>query len=1042
MKLIHVFVEHRLAANLAMLLMILAGVWAASQIAVRLNPENDRHMVNASIAWRGASAEDVEKLVTTPVEQHIKTIPEVKALWSVTRDGFSFVRIELEPDAHVQTAVDAVQQRVAQLRSLPPDIEPPSVYAVRKQDLVAAVLVTGAEHLGELIPLARQMQNELLNRGVDAVEFRGLPEQEIAIQVEGRTLLELGLTFDELARKLAALSNDAPGGAIGSGQLSRQLRSLDQRRDPEEFAALPLHTGRGLVRLGDIARIERRPLVEQPYMMVDGQPAIALFVRREASSDSLQAAQNLTSYLEAKRPTLPAGVSLSLFLEAWRFIRDELSLILENGFTGLCLVIVTLTLFLRAAPAFWVTMGIPATFLAALLGFYWLGGSLNVISLIGLVMALGIVVDDAIVVGEESVTQFHAGKSPAAAAVAGAERMLGPVIASSLTTLAAFLPLATLEDSAVREIAVIVAVVIGASLVECFLILPGHLRHAFERGRRPASRWRERFEAGFERFRDQRFRRLIRYAMANRSVVLTGAAGMFLVTLLLWTSGWVKTELNLSIDFEQVRADVRFVPGADEAAKQAFVAELEASLAAADEAAGGDNLVNHLVSRNAARIDDEYKAGAQFASVQVELVSPERRDLSADRFAAEWLAKTQRSPAVDALSIARERSWLSHFSILLKAEDAALLKRAGDEAARELIALEGVSNVRDNSPWGNDQWLLRLTTAGRALGLSTGDLGRQLRAAYDGRRIQIFQEGDSELEVRLLLPEAQRIDLAGIGEFPIKAPTGEMLPLATVADVEARRGIDAIRHHNGERTLTIRGDVDVGTITGSEVVQYFEENVRAGLVEKYGVSTGLDELSLVEQEAATEFLLKFGIALALIYVVLAWSFASWSWPLAVMAAIPLGLTGALLGHFALGMHINPMSLLGLFTLTGIIVNDSIILVTAYKRRVTEGAPPSEAIEDAVCRRLRPVLLTSATTIAGLAPLMLEQAPIAAIFAPLAAAICFGLMYGTVLVLVVIPVLLSVLIDWSAAVKRGAGRARERLARRAAGLALKAQGAPR
>ena len=1029
MKLIRIFVEHRLAANLAMVLMILAGVWAVSQITVRLNPEGNRHFVNTSIAWRGASAEDVEKLVTTPVEQHIKTIPEVKTMWSVTRDGYSFVRIELEPDAHVQTAVDAVQQRVAQLRSLPPEIEPPSVFAVRQQDLVAAVLVTGAGHLGELIPLARQMQDELLTRGVDAVQFRGLPEQEIAIQVEGRTLLELGLTFDELAARLAALSNDAPGGAIGSGQLSRQLRSLDQRRAPEEFAALPVHTGRGLVRLGDIARIERRPVVDQPYMTVAGQPAIALFVRREAASDSLDAARNLSSYLEAKRPTLPAGVSLNLFLEAWRFISDELGLILRNGLTGLALVIVTLALFLRPGPAFWVTMGIPATFLAALLGFYWLGGSLNAVSLIGLVMALGIVVDDAIVVGEESVTQFHAGELPAMAAATGAERMFGPVIASSLTTLAAFIPLATLDDSSVREIAVIVAVVIGASLVECFLVLPGHLRHAFERGQVGTSRWRARFEAGFERFRDQRFRRFVRYAMANRSVVLTGAVGMFVVTLLMWTTGWIKTELNLNLDFEEVRADLRFVPGADEASKQAFLAHLEEALAAADEAAGGGNLVNHLVTRNAARTDGEYKTGAQFASVQVELVSAERRDFSADRFAAQWLSHVERSPAVDALAIARERSWLSHFSILLKGEDAATLKRAGDAAVRELMALDGVSNVRDNAPWGNDQWLLRLTTAGRALGLSTADLGRQLRSAYDGRRIQIFQEGDSELEVRLLLPEAQRSDLAGIGEFPIKAPTGEMLPLASVATVEARRGIDAIRHHNGERTLTIRGDVDVGTITGGEVVNYFNENVRERLVAEYRISTGLDELSLAEAEAATEFMLKFGVALALIYVVLAWCFASWSWPLAVMAAIPLGLTGALLGHAALGMHINPMSLLGLFTLTGIIINDSIILVSAYKRRVAEGASPSQAIEDAVCRRLRPVLLTSVTTIAGLAPLMLEQAPIAAMFTPLAAAICFGLLYGTVLVLIVIPVLLSVLIDWGAKLRGVTGAARMRFASR-------------
>ena len=260
-----------------------------------------------------------------------------------------------------------------------------------------------------------------------------------------------------------------------------------------------------------------------------------------------------------------------------------------------------------------------------------------------------------------------------------------------------------------------------------------------------------------------------------------------------------------------------------------------------------------------------------------------------------------------------------------------------------------------------------------------------------------------------MLPEAERTDLSRIGQFPVKAPGGEMVPLASVADIEARRGIDAIRHHNTQRTLSIRGDVDFDVIAGREVVAYFNEHIRDAVMQKYGVTTGLDGLSQAEDEAADDFLIQFFIALALIYIVLAWVFASWSWPLAVMAAIPLGLTGALLGHVLLGLHINPMSLLGLFTLTGIIVNDSIILVSAYKRLAADGVAPQQAIEDAVCLRLRAVVLTSVTTMAGLIPLMLEQAPIGAMFKPLAAAICFGLLYGTLLVLVVIPVLLSLVI---------------------------------
>ena len=1015
MGLIRIFVEHRLAANLGMVLMVLAGVWAIGQLTVQLNPNQPRPYVNADIGWRGASAEDVEKLVTTPLEQQLKTIPDVRSVWSVTRDAGAFVQVEIEPDANLQDAVDRVKQGVAQIRSFPPEIEPPQVYALRQRDLVAAVLVTGSGDLEELIPLARTMEDELLGRGLDMVEFVGLPRQEIAIQVESRTLLELGLTFDELGAQLATLSTDAPGGTIGAGALARQLRSLDQRRGAAEFEALPIATASGgLVRLGDVATVERRPLVDQPYLMVRGQPAIALFVRRDMETDSLQAAENLNAYLEAKRPTLPEGVGVNLFLEAWAFIRDELRLILGNGAGGLALVIVALVIFLRAMPAFWVTMGIPVTFMASLLGFHLLGGTINAVSLIGFIMALGIVVDDAIVVGEESLTQFDAGKAPAEAAAAGARRMFAPVVASSLTTLCAFTPLLVDDSAPLVEIAAIMAVVIAASLVECFLILPGHLRHAFERSsKRPPSALRQRFNAGFERFRDGRFRTLVEAAMANRAVVVGSACGMFLVMLLVWMTGWLKTELNLNLDFEEIRADVRFVAADDPPARRAFIAHLEEALAATDADHGGNNLVNHLVQMNTASINNEWKNGPQFASIRAEMVSPEKRTLSADEFAARWLERVRRAPVVDALAIARDRRWSSDFSILLKGADAATLKRAADDAISELATLRGVSNLRDNLPWGKDQWLLNLTTEGRALGLSTGELGRQLRAAYDGRRIQIFQDRENELEVRLMLPEAERTDMASIGRFPVKTPAGTMLPLATVADMEARRGIDAIRHHNTQRTLTVRGDVDPAVITGGEVVAYFNERIAGRLAQEYGIDTGLDELSLAQAEAASDFALQFPIALALIYVVLAWVFASWSWPLAVMAAIPLGLTGALVGHVLLGLHINPMSLLGLFTLTGIIVNDSIILVSTYKRLVGDGAAPRDAIVDAVCRRLRPVLLTSVTTMAGLIPLMLEQAPIGAMFKPLAAAICFGLLYGTLLVLVVIPVLLSLVIDGQA-----------------------------
>ena len=1024
MSLIKVFTEHRLAANLGMIVMLLAGVWAIVSMRVQLNPAFEQNVVEINITWRGASSEDVEKLVTTPIEQQLRTLNDLEYLRSFTGDAFVNVEVHFEAETDLQRAIDDVKQRVSQIQSLPVDIEPPVIYSRERRDLVSAVILSGLDDVDELIPTAREMERELLGRGIDHVDFQGLPEEEIAIQVDSETLLNLGLNFNELGAQVRSLSQDSPGGTVGTGQLSRQLRSLDQRRATDEFNDLPIYSPNAdaLTRLGDIATVERRPVVDQPYSTVGGKPAIVLFARRNAEGDSLEAAEILHGWYDAKRVTLPEGVSLNLFLEAWTFIRDELSLIVNNGLFGLILVIVALMVFLQVRVAFWVMVGIPVTFFAALFGFYYLGGTINAISLIGIVMALGIVVDDAIVVGEQALTELDRGLPPAEAASVGARKMLAPVIASSLTTLCAFTPLLAQDGEPIKEIPLIMLWVITASLVECFLILPGHLRHAFEKTRaKPPSERRRRFNEAFFRFREERFRPLVRYAMANGRVVMVLAFAMFLIPVTAWITGWIKQDLSLSLDFEQLRADVRFVTGTSQDERTAYMQYLEETLTAVDADNGGNNVVAFLTTNNRAVINNQSQRGIQFASISVELVSPEQRDLSANQVASRWLAAVRQSPIVDFVTIAEEKQFWADFSILLKGADAATLKRASDELIQNLHSLEGVSNLRDDLPWGKEQWILSLTTAGRALGLSTGELGRQLRSAYDGHRIQIFQEAESELEVRLILPEVERTDLAQIGQFPIKVPTGEMVPLSSVAIIEGQRGIDTIRHHDTERSITIRGDVDMSVITGGEVIAYFNDNIKEPLKQKYGITTGLDGKSLAEAEAESNYGTQFIIVLALIYVVLAAVFSSWSWPIAVMLAIPLGLTGALLGHMALGLLINPMSMLGLFTLTGIIVNDSIILVSAYRRNVEEGVEPAQAIEDAVCSRLRPVLLTSVTTIAGLFPLLLEQAPIAAMFTPLAAAICFGMAYGTVLVLFVIPVLLAGIIRLGDRVESRIGR---------------------
>ena len=483
MNLINLFADHKLAATLTMMVMVLCGVWAIISLNVSLNPVQEQNFISINITWRGASAEDVEKLITNPLEQQLRTLQNVKTVRSTTRDMNAYVNVEMERGSDMQKAIDEVKQRISQIRSFPVEIEPPMISANERKELVSAVLIRGKGSLEELIPVARQFQSELIAQGADIVEFTSLPKQEIAIQIPSQTLFELGMSFNELGSELSQLSQDSPGGTIGRGQMSRQIRSLDQRRDAVEFNNLPLFTTNGdnLMHLGEIASIEKRPLVDQPYLTVGGEPAVQMMVLRGIETDALESARILNRWVEQKQDSLPPGVTVSKFAEAWIFIRDEINLIIENGVTGLVLVIIALLVFLQFRVAFWVMVGMPVTFLAALLGFYYLGGSLNAISLIGIVMALGIVVDDAIVVGEESLTQFQNGKSPGEAARIGANRMFAPVVASSLTTLCAFTPLLNSPGTPIVEIPLMMMCVIAASLVECFLVLPGHLRSAFEK---------------------------------------------------------------------------------------------------------------------------------------------------------------------------------------------------------------------------------------------------------------------------------------------------------------------------------------------------------------------------------------------------------------------------------------------------------------------------------------------------------------------------------------------------------------------------------
>ncbi len=1013
---IEVFAKHKVAANLTMIIMFLAGIWAFNTIPAQLDPPRKMTMVIVEMTWPGASAEDMAELVTTPVENQLRNITGLRELNSRSISGYMRLLAWFHNDADMTLALDTVKQRVDSIRNLPKDIETPIVQLREEFQPIALIQVTGNGDVNELIPIVRRMEKELLQRGVERIDFGGLPAEEMSLQVSSQKLLELGLTYDELAEQISRLSQNVPAGTIGRGHGTKQLRGLDQRREAHEFEQILIESHDQLIRLDSFAKVERRPREGQPIVTRQDRPTIEMELRRKPNTDAKRASENLESWLKETRETLPEGVEISKGWDAWGLIGAQIDLIIKNGLSGLLLVILTLFIFLNGRVGLWVTVGIPVSFAMAL-ALLWgvFGFGLAIVCLIGFIMALGIVVDDAIVVAEDAVAHLEQGEPALQAAVGGARRMFVPVVASSLTTMAAFIPIVIvggeMEATMLALPAVLLCVVL-ASLIECFLVLPGHLSHSLRNYTPPSpTSFRARFDAGFIRFRQEKFEPLLRRALDYPGATVCAAVGAAIIAISLVASERVTFSMNVGFSPESLSANVEFGASATDAQKRRFIQHLEKALAETNTEVENENVLGWVLRRNIAKFNDENQQGVQFASLEAQYAFKEDRTIPPDDFVRSWQRKITAPPYVEQLLVAVEggmNNGQSDLQVVLSGEDLDALKAGAEEFSVALNNYPGVSNVIDNLPYGSEQVVFELTPAARSLGLTSQSLGRQLHAAYSGRRVQIFNQNENELEGKVQLPDAERDDLLRLQQFPIKIPDGQFVPLANVARLYNRRGIDLIRHTDSRMSVSISADVDKEVNTARVILNDLKEVTLPGILSRHNLTFGLSGFSHSEQVLLDTLWLGAKLTLVLIFLILAWVFASYLWPLAIMMAIPFGISGAIFGHWFMGMNLSAMSILAILSLTGIVVNDSIVLLSFLKREVESGMPIREALERAVKARFRAVLLTSLTTIAGLLPLMFETSSLAAMITPIAVTICFGLSFATLLILLVIPAFIVLL----------------------------------
>ena len=1010
------FVRHRVAANVLMLLAFIAGAIGIMRMNVQFFPSFDLDIISVRVVWVGASAEDVESAITTPLEERLRTLNGLKRMSSTSTQGMSAITLELHEGTDPILALDEARQQVDEFRNLPRDAETPEVSRAARYDQIARLLIQG-ENLDELRPWVRQFETELLAAGVDRIRISGLPAEQITVEIASAALESAQLSLPDVAERIGQLARDVPAGVAGEQDGAREIRSLEQRYTEAGFASLPLLSDeKGLLLLGDVAEIRREARPGQIELRQNGTASVEMILERSDSGHSLKAARVMQGWLDQTLPALPSGINVTVYDTQWELIRDRIQLLLKNGLGGLIIVLLVLYFFLPARVAFWVAIGIPTAFMATLGLMLLFGGSINMMSLFALIMALGIIVDDAIVVSEDADTHRKQGEGPEQAALGGARRMFWPVVAASLTTVAAFLPLMMIGGiigNIMFDIPFVMVMVIMAALLESFLILPNHLKQALTgTAAMQVSPLRKRLDHGFEVFREQWFRPLVTRALDWRGTTVALTLTVMILAIGLLAGGRLQFVFFPTPESQILYANAGFVAGTPRSHTDAYLREMERALYQTEHDLGG-NLIQNAISQLGGALGSGAGVGArgdQLAAILVELVPSDQREVRNEEFIRHWRSEIQPTSGIEGLIITARQSGPPgrDLTVRLTGGNAETLKRAATELSASLMTISGVTDTEDDMPYGREQLVYRLTPVGHALGFTTESLGRQLRAAFDGSLAQLVQDGKEELEVRVLLPRQERERLDIFERVNVRAPNGQFVPLDSVVEWESRRGFEALRHADGLLAVEVSGEVDTSRTNANEIIAEIARDTLPELAARHGIQYSFEGRAADQRETFSDMLSGLLLGMGLIYLVLVWSFSSWSWPLVVMSAIPLGLAGAIIGHWILGINLTILSMFGLFALAGIVVNNAIILVSFFKEQSKKGLAVREALIEASCGRLRAVMLTSLTTIGGLMPLMFETSLQAQFLIPMAASVTFGLAFATVLVLFFIPSLLLML----------------------------------
>ncbi|MEM1429208.1 MAG: efflux RND transporter permease subunit [Pseudomonadota bacterium] len=1015
------FTRHRTAANLLLVVLVAAGLAAFPQMRAQFFPDVILDSVDVDVEWDGAGAEDIDSGIVELMIPTLLAVDGVESSESRSREGRAAIELEFEPNYDMSRAAEDVQQAVDSISNLPEGAEEPEVSRDAWRDRVTDVVIAGPVGVAQLAQFADEFSVRLFAEGVTRTTIRGIAAPQIIVEVPTASLLRHGVTMREIADAIAAEAEGDPAGDV-SGANAR-VRTGQEKRDPEAIAKIVLRSESGGAQLtiGDVARIYTEGVARQRAYFVGDNPAISMRVDRSAQGDALEIQAIVERVADEFVSGLPESVTIDLVRTRSEAISGRLTTLLENAAVGLVLVVTLLFLFLNARTAFWVAAGIPVALLAAVALMWAAGMTINMISLFALLITLGIVVDDAIVVGEHA--DFRArtlGEAPPVAAERAAQRMAGPVFSATITTIIAFAGLTLIEGrfgDLISDIPFVVVVVLIASLVECFLILPNHMAHSLAHAQK--ERWYDwpsrQVNRGFGWFRDRLFRPFMRLVIRARYPVVAGLFVLLASQVSLVVSGEVQWRFFSGPEEGSVAGNFAMAPGAT---REDTLEQMRALQAAVEtvgrqlEAEHGRFPVEYVLAEVGGNTGRGLSGTAskdqdQLGSIAVELIDADDRPYTSRVFVRRLQDEVERHPLVETLSFRGSRSGPGGDSldVQLFGAQTAVLKEAAERLKQEAAQFPEVSALEDTLAFDKEELILDLTPQGAALGFTIDDLGRVLRHRLGGIEAATFPVGPRSSAIRVELP-AGELTADFLDSTQLRTPSGAYVPLADIVEVERRSGFSTINRENGLRIVSVTGDVaDEQADRAAEIRRQMEERILPALEAEYGVSWRLSGLAEQERSFLTDAALGYAFCLLGIYLTLAWIFASWARPLLIMAVIPFGLIGTIWGHALWGLPLSMFTVVGLIGMSGIIINDSIVLVTTVDDYAkSRGLIP--AIVDGAADRLRPVLLTTLTTVFGLAPLLFEPSRQAQFLKPTVITLVFGLGFGVVLVLMIVPALLA------------------------------------